>query len=92
MLSKFGILDIVQNWLAGYILDYTGSLSLNIELEDGGRIWRRHIDQVRKQHHVEPNSGSVVPPDVVSKENESTEISQDSNDNNVSADIHSPNV
>ena len=88
----FGILDMVQNWLAGYILDYTGSLSLNIELEDGGRIWRRNIDQVCKQHDVEPISGSVVLSDVVSKENESTEISQDSNDNNVSADIHSPNV
>ena len=88
----FGILEMVQNWLAGYILDYTGSLSLYIELEDGGRIWRCHIDQLCKQNDVEPISGSVVTSDVVSKENESTEISQDSNDNNVSADIHSPNA
>ncbi|XP_058042578.1 uncharacterized protein K02A2.6-like [Ahaetulla prasina] len=35
-------------WLAGKILEITGPKSYLVEIEDG-RVWKRHIDQIRKR-------------------------------------------
>ncbi|XP_058024065.1 uncharacterized protein K02A2.6-like, partial [Ahaetulla prasina] len=47
-------------WVAGKILNITGPKSYLVELTDG-RVWRRHIDQLRKRLDGQPESDEIGP-------------------------------
>ncbi|XP_058049786.1 uncharacterized protein K02A2.6-like [Ahaetulla prasina] len=61
-------------WLPGQIEEVTGPRSYRVQLEDG-RMWRRHVDQLRRRHMPPSNvpsntdlAASNQPPPVQSKE------------------------
>ena len=37
-------------WVPAVVTAQTGPVSYNVELEESGSIWRRHVDQLRRRH------------------------------------------
>ncbi|XP_058038753.1 uncharacterized protein K02A2.6-like [Ahaetulla prasina] len=48
------------NWKRGIVIDKTGPKSYLVELDDG-RVWRRHIDQLRNRLSDKAESGETSP-------------------------------
>ena len=48
-----------ERWIPGHVVEVTGPVSYNVELEDG-RHWKRHQDHIRSRLVV-PNDSSDIP-------------------------------
>ena len=51
-----------ERWIPGYVVEVTGPVSYNIELEDG-RHWKRHQDHIRSRLVVSNDSSDIPIPD-----------------------------
>ena len=51
-----------ERWIPGYIVEVTGPVSYNIELEDG-RNWKRHQDHIRSRLVVSNDLSDIPFPD-----------------------------
>ncbi|XP_072023179.1 uncharacterized protein [Amphiura filiformis] len=76
-------------WLPGHVIAQTGPVSYKVKLTDG-RVWKRHVDQIRKRYsnmqnppQAEPKSDVFLPPgDVLLDEAEVVNEQPDGNQGN----------
>ena len=64
-----------QKWLAGKVLEREGKVMVKVQLDDG-RVWRRHMDQIRRTQIAKPEEAEDADPLTMPSEQPTTEPEQ----------------